>query len=223
MAPVFWNFWLFLVYHNIEFMIVILDNIRSLHNVGSIFRTADAAGPVRDSPPHRPFGRASPVRGRGALRTPAASNGASASGVSNGMAVEKIYLCGITPGPIDRFSRFRPQFTKVSLGAEKIVQWEYFKSASRLIDKLKKDGYKIWAVEQHKKSIPYYKVALRQARGKNQNKLVLIFGNEVKGISPAVLKKADKILEIPMRGRKESLNVAVAFGIVIFHLIYGNR
>src|SRR3989338_4544510 len=95
-------------------MIAILHNIRSLHNVGSIFRTADAAG------------------------------------------IEKLYLCGITPEPVDRFGRFREQFTKVSLGAEKTVKWEKVKITANLIDKLKKEGYKIFAVEQSKNSTPYY-------------------------------------------------------------------
>lgn len=157
-------------------MMVLLNSIRSIQNVGSIFRTADAAG------------------------------------------VEKIYLCGITPEPVDRFGKPRQQFVKVSLGAEKTVEWEYVKSASKLIDKLKKEKYRIFAVEQSKKSIPYYKMKpFGKAQGKNKNKIVLIFGNEVKGIAPAILKKCDKILEIPMCGKKESLNVAVAFGILIFN------
>lgn len=155
-------------------MIILLDNIRSLANVGSIFRTADAAG------------------------------------------VEKIYLCGITPQPVNRFGKIRPRLAKVSLGAEKNVPWEYYKSASRLIDKLKKDGYEILAVEQDKKSVPYHKSKV----GSQKSKVALVFGNEVRGLSPAILKKCDKILEIPMRGKKESLNVSVAFGIIIFKLLY---
>ncbi len=155
-------------------MVAILHNIRSLHNVGSIFRTADAAG------------------------------------------VWKLYLCGITPEPADRFGKIRPQIAKVALGAEKTVKWEKYNATSKLIDRLKKEGYKILAVEQSKKSIPYYKVTLRQAQGK----IALLFGNELKGLSSAILKIADKILEIPMRGRKESLNVAVAFGIIVFHLLF---
>lgn len=152
-------------------MVVILDNIRSLHNVGSIFRTADGAG------------------------------------------AEKIYLCGITPGPIDRFGKIRPQMAKVSLGAEQSVEWEKRQATSKLIDKLKKEGYKIFAVEQNKKSIPYYKWKAKSEK----RKAVFIFGSEVKGLPPAILKKADKILEIPMRGKKESLNVAVAAGIILFY------
>lgn len=162
-------------------MIVILYNIRSLHNVGSIFRTADAAG------------------------------------------VEKIYLCGITPAPIDTFNRPRQQLIKVSLGAERYVKWEKVKSATKLIDKLKNPpaggDYKIFAVEQSKKSIPYYKLKTGNAMTRHSaRKVALVLGNEIKGLPASILKRADKILEIPMRGEKESLNVAVAFGIVVFHL-----
>ena len=171
-------------------MIVILHNIRSLHNVGSIFRTADAAG------------------------------------------VEKIYLCGITPAPVDVFGRPRQQLTKVSLGAEKYVEWEKIKSTTRLIDKLKKEKYKILAIEQDKKSTPYYKLKIKNKGASTSgstpktnlltsdvNRLVLILGAEIKGLPPSILKKCDKILEIPMLGKKESLNVSVAFGIVAFHLL----
>ncbi len=155
-------------------MIAILHNIRSLYNVGSIFRTADAAG------------------------------------------IEKIYLAGITPEPVDIFGRPRPQLTKVALGGEKSVPWEKFKNTSQLLEKLKNVGYKIFAVEQSKKSIPYHKLKIKNLK----LKIALVVGNEVKGLSPAILKKADKILEIPMHGAKESLNVAVAFGIVVFRLIH---
>jgi len=167
--------------------IAILYNIRSLHNVGSIFRTADAAG------------------------------------------IKKLYLCGITPAPEDVFGRPRQQLTKVSLGAEKYVEWERVKSTGLLIDKLKKDGYKILAIEQSKNSISYNKLPKPYTLNP---KLCLIVGSEVKGLPKSILKKADKILEIPMRGAmvrqahhprktrrgKESLNVSVAFGIVAFHL-----
>jgi len=166
-------------------MIVILYNIRSLHNVGSIFRTADAAG------------------------------------------VEKIYLCGITPAPIDEFGKPRSQLTKVSLGAEKYVKWEKIGSTNspqaaqatlRLLKSLKKQGYKIFAIEQNKKSIPYYKVKISGNRLRSRPRAALVLGNEIKGLPSSILKRADKILEIPMYGKKESLNVAVAFGIVVFHL-----
>ena len=173
-------------------MVIILDSIRSIHNVGSIFRTADAAG------------------------------------------VKKIYLCGVTPMPTDRFGKVRPQFQKVALGAQHSVEWEYFDSIVPCMQALKKQDYTIVAVEQHRKAIPYY-----QFRPKTYSlqRIALIFGNEVRGMSPAVLKKADAILEIPMRGKmvrqahhpknhpeqsrgKESLNVSVAVGIVLFGIQY---
>src|SRR3989338_2857383 len=103
-------------------MVVVLHNIRSMHNVGSIFRTADAAG------------------------------------------AEKIYLCGITPGPLDRFGRPIKQFVKVSLGAEKTVAWEKVKNTAKLVDKLKNQGYKIFAIEQDKKSIPYNKLKVKSKK-----------------------------------------------------------
>ncbi len=154
-------------------MIVILDNIRSINNVGSIFRTADALG------------------------------------------IEKIYLCGITPDPFDRFGRPRQQFVKISLGAEQSVPWEKADSTARLIAKLKNDGVTIIAVELAEDAIPYYRLKI-----KNPDKIAFVFGNEVDGVSKAVLKKCDSVIEVPMRGMKESLNVAVTFGIVLFRMLY---
>lgn len=169
-------------------MIVILHNVRSLHNVGSIFRTADVAG------------------------------------------VKKIYLCGITPTPVDKFGRLRSQLAKVSLGAEKYVEWEHCKSINRLIDKLKRDGYKIFAIEQSKKSIPYYKIKIKNKITNSDatpcgssKKIVLVLGGEINGLPLSILKRADKILEIPMYGKKESLNVAVAFGIIVFHFVHPHK
>ena len=155
-------------------VIVVLHNIRSLYNVGSIFRTADAAG------------------------------------------IEKIYLCGITPKPVDEFGKPRTQLTKVSLGAEKYLAWEKVGSTARLLDNLKKQGYKIFAIEQNKKSTPYYKIPKSYILN---SKFCLVLGNEIRGLPLSILKRADKILEIPMQGKKESLNVAIAFGIIAFHLI----
>ena len=151
-------------------VIAILHDIRSLHNVGSIFRTADAAG------------------------------------------IEKIYVCGITPSPLDRFGKFISQFEKVSLGAERSVQWEKRDETWRVIEKLKKEGYSIFAVEQAKNSVPYYELWTMHYAPK----IVLVMGNEVKGLPKSILQRADKIIEIPMLGKKESLNVSVAFGIVAF-------
>ena len=147
-----------------------LHNIRSCHNVGSIFRTADAAG------------------------------------------VKKIFITGVTPAPIDRFSRQRKDIAKVSLGAEKIVNWEYVKEIHDLISDMKKKGFKIYALEQDEKSVDYKKIRL-------QSKNAFIVGTEVTGIPENILKKCDVIAEIPMRGKKESLNISVACGVALFRIL----
>ena len=82
---------------------------------------------------------------------------------------------------------------------------------------MKRDGYRIFAIEQSLKSTPYYKL---QAKGHKLENVALIVGNEVNGIHSSILKMCDKVLEIPMKGSKESLNVSVAFGIVAFHLVF---
>lgn len=149
---------------------LVLDNIRSVHNVGSIFRTVETAG------------------------------------------VAVIYCLGTTPVPVDRFGQKRKDFAKVALGAEDLVKWEYYKAGGLLIKKLKKEGFKIIALEQAGNSVDYRKI-------KNAGKIALIVGNEVGGVSKSLLKLSDEVAEIPMRGKKESLNVAVATGIMIFGII----
>lgn len=154
-------------------MVVLLDNIRSLHNVGSIFRTSDAVG------------------------------------------VEKLYLCGITAAPKDRFGEVQAPLAKVALGAENTVPWEKVSTTARCIETLKKQGFKIVALEIAPGAVPYYEL---RATRHELDKLALVVGAEVKGISPAILKKCDTIIEIPMRGKKESLNVAVSFGVAAYQL-----
>ena len=149
---------------------VILHDIRSVHNVGSIFRTADAAG------------------------------------------IGKIYLTGYTPAPVDRFGRARNDFTKVSLGAERSVAWEKREDPGTLIEELKNGGYCVIAVEQSPRAIDYKKIVLPQ-------KVVIMLGNETEGVPADLLKSADFIAEIPMRGKKESLNVSVSAGIALFRLL----
>lgn len=146
---------------------ILLHDIRSVYNVGAIFRTADAIG------------------------------------------VTKIYLSGFTPTPLDRFNQPRPDFAKCALGSEKTVAWEYVKSPTTLINRLKKEGTQVISVEQDKKSVDYKKV-------KPAQKSLVILGNEVSGVSKRVLSKSDVIAEIPMRGLKESLNISVSAGIVLF-------
>jgi tRNA G18 (ribose-2'-O)-methylase SpoU len=154
-------------------VILILHNIRSVHNVGSIFRTADAAG------------------------------------------VSRVILSGYTPTPVDRFGRERGDFNKVSLGAEKTVPWAYVKTLGPTLAKLKKGGVYIAAVEQDAHATSLFGFTLPP-----NTALALILGNEVRGMSKPLLKKCDAILEIPMHGTKESLNVSVTAGIALFTLLH---
>ncbi len=121
--------------------------------------------------------------------------------------VGKIYLCGITPCPPC------PKISKVALGAENYVEWEHISSTWRLLEKLYQTGYFIIALEQSSKSKNIFKI-----RGFKRDKIALILGPEVKGLSSIILKRTALQLEIPMEGKKESLNVAVAFGIAIYQI-----
>lgn len=149
---------------------VILHNIRSSENVGSIFRTSDAAG------------------------------------------VSKIYLTGYTPAPLDRFKRKNAKLSKASLGAEEFVPWESVQDIHALIEKLKTENVMVVAVEQSPTSVPY----IEPTWG---GETTFIFGNEVGGVPQDVLKECDAVIEIPMLGKKESLNVSVSAGIVLFHFL----
>lgn len=152
--------------------ILILNDIRSVENVGAMFRTADAAG------------------------------------------IDKIYLIGTTPTPIDRFGRKRNDLAKSALGAEEYVAWEYKKLVCPVIAKLKRDGFKIIAIEQDENSVDYRKLKANRYKLK-----AFLVGTEVTGIPKNILKKCDIIAEIPMRGKKESLNVSVALGVVLFRIL----
>lgn len=148
---------------------LLLHNIRSTHNVGSIFRTADAVG------------------------------------------VSKIYISGYTPAPKDRFGRDRADIAKVALGAEKDIEWESVEDSINLIKKLKKDKIEIIALEQGPNSVDYRKI-------KTKEKMLVILGEEVKGVTEELLNLSDQIAEIPMHGKKESLNVSVATGVLLYSL-----
>ena len=126
--------------------------------------------------------------------------------------INKIYLTGYTPAPVDRFGRKRSDVAKSALGAEEFVSWEQKKNASSLILSLKKNGYFVIAIEQDKNSVDYKKIKITQ-------KNVFLVGPEVTGLSKNILKKCDTIAEISMRGEKESLNVSVACGIAIFRIL----
>jgi len=140
--------------------------------------------------------------------------------------VSKIYLCGITPSPPN------PKISKVALGAEKFIPFEKIKNTWRLLEQLKDEGYFVISLEQGKKDKKAKNIfQIKKVRSKKlalissgaRKKVALILGPEVKGLSSKILKRADAQVEIPMYGQKESLNVAVAFGIAVYqirHLLY---
>jgi 23S rRNA (guanosine2251-2'-O)-methyltransferase len=147
---------------------VILHNIRSAHNVGSFFRTSDAAG------------------------------------------VTKIFLTGYTPAPIDRFGRPHKEIVKTSLGATECVPHAAHPDIFEVLSNLEKNGVHIVAVEQTKKAIPYTKFSCSEPTA-------FVFGNEVTGIEPEILEQVTTHVHIPMSGTKESLNVSVCGGVILFH------
>ncbi len=126
--------------------------------------------------------------------------------------ISKIFLVGTTPTPIDRFNRARADFVKISLGAENNVSYEYVSDTETLFKKLREEGYEIVALEQSEKSIDYKEFKMK-------GKTVLLLGTEVSGISENVLDRCDAVLEIPMMGEKESLNVSVAGAVAIFRML----
>jgi 23S rRNA (guanosine2251-2'-O)-methyltransferase len=125
--------------------------------------------------------------------------------------IDKIYLTGYTPTPVDRFDRKRKDIAKSALGAEEFVSWEQA-GINPLLKKLKKDGFQVIAIEQDKKSVDYRKVRPRE-------KNAFIVGSEVPGLPQNILKKCDIIAEISMQGRKESLNVSVSLGVALFQIL----
>lgn len=149
---------------------VILHDIRSVHNVGSIFRTADGAG------------------------------------------VSRIYLSGYTPTPIDRFGRVVPEMNKTALGGTESVPWEQVSNTEEVVHSLQKEGVTVIAVEQHERAIPYTHLSY-------EGDVAFILGNEIEGVPRAVCESADHVVHIPMHGVKESLNVSVAAGIILFHAV----
>lgn len=149
--------------------ILFLDNIRSAHNVGSLFRIADTLG------------------------------------------ITQIILAGVTPAPIDRFGRARNDIAKTALGAEKSISWEYGKDAKTKIDELSAT-HTIVALEQDTRAIDYKKFTM-------SGPIVFVVGNEVYGVAKNILDTADTIIEIPMLGAKESLNVSVAAAVALFRIL----
>jgi 23S rRNA (guanosine2251-2'-O)-methyltransferase len=153
-------------------IILIAHDIRSAHNVGAFFRTADGAG------------------------------------------VERIYLTGYTPTPPKKkflLTDGEKQIQKTALGAEVTMLWEKRESVEELLLELKNQGYTLYALEQDANSIPYTMTG-------DVKKKVLLVGNEVTGVPKELLLLCDAILEIPMHGSKNSLNVSVATGIALYEL-----
>jgi len=124
---------------------------------------------------------------------------------ADGAGVNKIYLTGYTAKPP------HPQLDKVSLGAEKSVPWEYHSQAWRLLKQLRKIGYNIVALEQTADSINIFK-------WQPKFPLAIVMGNEVTGVPKSLLKYCDTAVEIPMLGKKKSLNVSVAAGVILYHV-----
>ncbi|HAE36928.1 MAG: tRNA/rRNA methyltransferase SpoU [Candidatus Nomurabacteria bacterium GW2011_GWF2_35_66] len=131
---------------------------------------------------------------------------------ADAVGIDMIYLVGCTPRPTDQYGRIQKDIGKSALGAETWIKWEYKESLMPLIKKLKKEGYEIVALEQSEKSIDYRKY-------KKPLKMAFILGPEVTGLDKKVLKVCDKIVEIPMYGKKESLNVSVACGVALFRIL----
>ena len=125
---------------------------------------------------------------------------------SDGAMIEKLYLCGYTPHPPKK------EVLKTALGSTESVNWDYVKNPKDIILKLKEDGFKICALELTDNSIPFY------SKSEYKFPLCLIIGNEITGVSQELIDLCDFSIEIPQYGIKQSLNVAVAYGIAIFEL-----
>jgi len=140
-------------------LVGLLDNVRSLFNVGSIFRSADGAG------------------------------------------LRHLHLCGVTPTPAQR------KLAKTALGAEQYITWSHHRNSVLLADGLLADGWTLWALETSADAVSILDAPSLPPL------LVLVVGSEVTGIDPDLLARCAQCVAIPMAGRKQSLNVATAFGV----------
>ena len=146
-------------------IVVVLDNVRSLNNIGSVFRTADA------------------------------------------MAIEAVYLCGITAQPPHR------EINKTALGATESVDWKYYEKTETAVASLKKEGYTVLSIEQTEGS-----VFLNDFKVIQGQKFGLVFGHEVYGVEQDIIDLSDAVVEIPQKGTKHSLNISVSAGVVLWDL-----
>jgi len=130
---------------------------------------------------------------------------------SEAIGVDKIILSGYSATPTDRFGRPEKKIIKSALGSEKLIEWQYSENIENTLGDYKEKGYRIAAVEQTSDSVDYKDYSPQE----NQ---IIIMGNEVDGVEEGLLMLADDVLELPMKGEKESLNVATCCGIVLYRL-----
>ena len=149
-------------------IIVVLENIRSAYNVGSVFRTSDA------------------------------------------FLVEAIYIIGYSAKPPHK------EIKKTALGAEETVDWKYFKTTAEAIEELRAKGFNVYAAEQAEGSFKLNAIGFEP-----DEKIAVVFGNEVTGVEQSTIALCDGCLEIPQLGMKHSLNIATAAGVVLWELIRG--
>ncbi|MCK4412879.1 MAG: RNA methyltransferase [Candidatus Eisenbacteria sp.] len=120
--------------------------------------------------------------------------------------VAHLHLCGISAAPPN------PRVLKTSLGAERSLPWSHHISAEAVAGNLRAAGVTLVAVEVTQRSLPYTALTYPP-------EVAFIFGHEVAGIAEPLLAQADMVIEIPMLGRKNSLNVATSVGIVLFEVV----
>jgi 23S rRNA (guanosine2251-2'-O)-methyltransferase len=147
-------------------IIVVLENIRSAYNVGSVFRTADA------------------------------------------FLIEAIYIIGYSAKPPHK------EIKKTALGAEETVEWKYFKTSAEAMDELRAKGFNVYAAEQAEGSYKLNAIGFER-----DEKIAVVFGNEVTGVEQSTIQICDGCIEIPQLGMKHSLNIATAAGVVLWELI----
>lgn len=129
---------------------------------------------------------------------------------ADGAGVDKIFLVGYTPTPIDRFGRAQSEIAKTSLGAVSEIPWEHVMTSIELVKKLQSEGFVVAAVELTEQSVSLKDFVIPE-------KVAYLVGNEVTGVEPGTVAACDIVVAIPMRGSKESLNVATTAGIVMYH------
>lgn len=121
--------------------------------------------------------------------------------------LEGIYICGYTAYPPHK------EIRKTALGAEDTVAWKYVKNIGEAIEEIRSLGYRVYAVEQAENSWKLGSFAVED------DKVAVIFGNEVTGVEQSTIALCDGVIEIPQLGMKHSLNVATAAGVVLWELI----